>query len=55
MAALLFGVFRSGGLTMNRVTGVPTDIVIILQALVILFVAAPVIIKYLTKRRKKND
>ncbi|MBT8171308.1 ABC transporter permease [Candidatus Bathyarchaeota archaeon] len=55
LAALLFGVFRSGGLTMNRVTGVPTDIVTILQALVILFVAAPVIIKYLTKRRKKND
>ena len=55
LAALLFGVFRSGGLTMNRVTGVPTDIVTILQALVILFVAAPVLIKYLTKRRKKND
>lgn len=55
LAALLFGVFRSGGLTMSRVTGVPTDIVTILQALVILFVAAPVLIKYINKRRNKND
>ena len=55
LAALLFGVLRSGGMTMNRVTGVPLDIITILQALIILFVAAPVIIKYLTKRDKKND
>lgn len=55
LAAILFGIFRSGGMTMNRVTGVPIDIVTILQGLVILFVAAPVIIKYLRKRGKKND
>ncbi|MFC1487774.1 ABC transporter permease [Thermoproteota archaeon] len=55
LAALLFGVLRSGGMTMNRVTGVPIDIVTILQALVILFVAAPVIMKYLIKRSKIND
>lgn len=54
LAALLFGILRSGGMTMNRVTGVPIDIVTILQGLVILFVAAPVIIKYLRKRRAKN-
>ena len=55
LVALLFGVLRSGGMTMNRVTGVPVDIVTILQALVILFVAAPIIAKYLRKRSKKND
>ena len=55
LAAILFGVFRSGGMTMNRVTGVPIDIVTILQGLVILFVAAPVILKYLRKRGNKND
>lgn len=55
LAALLFGVLRSGGMTMNRVTGVPVDIVTILQALVILFVAAPIVAKYLRKRSKKND
>jgi simple sugar transport system permease protein len=55
LASLLFGILRSGGMTMNRVTGVPIDIVTILQALVILFVAAPGVIKYLIKRGKKND
>ena len=55
LAALLIGIIRSGGMTMNRVTGVPIDIVTILQALVILFVAAPVLIKYLAKRGKNND
>ncbi len=55
LAALLIGILRSGGMTMNRVTGVPIDIVTILQALVILFVAAPVFIKYLTRRIKKFD
>ena len=55
LAALLFGILRSGGMTMNRVTGVPIDIITILQALIILFVAAPVVIKLLYKRGKKND
>ena len=55
LASLLFGVLRSGGMTMNRVTGVPIDIITILQALIILFVAAPVVIKLLYKREKKND
>jgi ABC-type uncharacterized transport system permease subunit len=55
LAAILIGVLRSGGMTMNRVTGVPIDIVTILQALVILFVAAPVFIKHLIRRGKKYD
>ena len=55
LASLLFGILRSGGMTMNRVTGVPIDIITILQALIILFVAAPVVIKLLYKRGKKND
>jgi ABC-type uncharacterized transport system permease subunit len=50
LAAVLFGALRSGGMTMTRVTGVPLDIVYILQALVILFVAAPMLVKYLLKR-----
>jgi ABC-type uncharacterized transport system permease subunit len=50
LAAVLFGALKSGGMTMTRVTGVPLDIVSILQALVILFVAAPMLIRYLLKR-----
>ena len=55
LASLLFGILRSGGMTMNRITGVPIDIITILQALIILFVAAPVVIKLIYKRGRKND
>jgi simple sugar transport system permease protein len=50
LASVLFGALRSGGMTMTRVSHVPLDIATILQALVILFVAAPKLIKYLMKR-----
>lgn len=50
LAAILFGALRSGGMVMNRVTGVPLDIIYILQSLVVLFVAAPRLIKYLLKK-----
>lgn len=50
LAALLFGSMRSGGMVMTRVVGVPLDIVMMLQAFVILFVAAPGLIRYLLRR-----
>jgi len=50
LAAVLFGALRSGGMTMTRVTGVPLDIVVILQALVVLFVTAPMLIRYILRR-----
>jgi len=50
LAAILFGALRSGGMVMTRATGVPLDIVFLLQALVILFVAAPKMIRSLLKR-----
>jgi len=50
LAAILFGTLRSGGMAMNRVTGVPLDIIFVLQALVVLFVAAPRLIRYLLKK-----
>jgi simple sugar transport system permease protein len=51
-ASILFGALRSGGNIMTRATGVPLDIVIILQSLVILFVAAPNFISSLLRRRR---
>ena len=53
LAAILFGALRSGSMLMTRVTHVPSDIVVILQALVIIFVAAPKFIRYFAKRRPK--
>jgi ABC-type uncharacterized transport system permease subunit len=50
LAAILFGALRSGGIAMNVATGVPLDIITVLQALVVLFVAAPKLIRYLKKK-----
>jgi len=50
VAAILFGAIRSGGITMNVSTGVPLDIINILQALVVLFVAAPKLFGYIRKK-----
>ncbi len=52
LASILFGALRSGGMIMARSTGVPLDINILLQGLVILFVAAPALIRSLLRRRK---
>jgi simple sugar transport system permease protein len=46
-AALLFGALRAGGLTMQASTETPLDLVLVIQALVVLFIAAPALIKSL--------
>lgn len=46
-AALLFGTLRSGATKMQSIANVPIDIVSIVQAFVIMFVAAPAIIRWL--------
>lgn len=44
-AALLFGAFRAGGVTMQVSTGTDIDIVLVLQALIVLFIAAPPLVR----------
>ncbi len=46
-AALLFGALRAGGRTMQSSTETPLDLVLIIQALIVLFIAAPALIKSL--------
>jgi general nucleoside transport system permease protein len=45
LAALLFGALRAGATPMQAATGIPIDIVFVIQALVIMFVAAPALIR----------
>jgi simple sugar transport system permease protein len=45
LAALLFGTLRNGALQMEVVTGIPIDIISILQAVILGFIAAPAIIR----------
>jgi general nucleoside transport system permease protein len=44
-AALLFGALRAGGLQMQAVTGTPIDIVLVIQSLIVIFVAAPALVR----------
>lgn len=44
-AALLFGALRAGGLTMQASTETPIELVLVIQGLVVLFMAAPALIK----------
>jgi ABC-type uncharacterized transport system permease subunit len=44
-AAILFGGLRAGGLTMQANTDTPLDLILVIQALVVLFIAAPAVVK----------
>ncbi len=51
LAALLFGFLRSGATDMQSMAGIPIDIISIIQGLVIIFIAAPDIIRWLYRIR----
>ncbi|WP_227765158.1 ABC transporter permease [Zhaonella formicivorans] len=51
LTALLFGALDAGALQLNRTTSISAKWVMVIQGLVILFVAAPEIFKFLMKRR----
>ena len=45
LAALLFGALRSGAIQMQLSAGIPIDIISVIQAFILAFVAAPAIIR----------
>lgn len=55
-AGLLFGAFRAGAVQMQIQTGTPIDIVLVVQSLIVLFIAAPPLVRAifgLNPRKKK--
>jgi simple sugar transport system permease protein len=44
-AGLLFGALRAGGREMQGAAGIPLDLVLVVQALVIVFIAAPALVR----------
>jgi ABC-type uncharacterized transport system permease subunit len=55
-AGLLFGAFRAGAVQMQIQTGTPIDIVLVVQSLIVLFIAAPPLVRAvfgLNPRRKR--
>jgi simple sugar transport system permease protein len=51
LAALLFGAMRNGATRMQYLTQIPVDVISVIQALILLFVAADVIIRRLYRLR----
>jgi simple sugar transport system permease protein len=55
LAALLFGTLRNGATRMQSIAGIPTDIISIIQALIIVFIAAPDIVRWIYRVRAKGE
>ena len=44
-AGILFGALKAGGYSMQAAQGVPIDIVLVVQSLIVLFIAAPPLLR----------
>jgi simple sugar transport system permease protein len=55
LAALLFGTLRAGATRMQSAAQIPLDIISILQAMIIIFIAAPEIIRAIYRIRAGRD
>jgi ABC-type uncharacterized transport system permease subunit len=57
LAALLFGTLRNGAIQMQLLAGIPIDIISVMQAMILAFIAAPAIIRsvYRLKAQKTED
>jgi general nucleoside transport system permease protein len=51
LAGLLFGAFRAGGIVMQAQTSTPSDVVSVLEPVIVLFVAAPALIREIFRLR----
>jgi ABC-type uncharacterized transport system permease subunit len=55
LAAILFGAMRNGGTRMQFLTQIPVDIISVIQALILLFVAADAIIRFIYRVRARQE
>jgi general nucleoside transport system permease protein len=53
-AAFLFGILRAGAREMQAATATPVDIIVVIQALVIAFVAAPALVRAIWRIRARR-
>ena len=44
-AGILFGAFKAGGFAMQATQGIPIDIVLVVQSMIVLFIAAPPLVR----------
>jgi simple sugar transport system permease protein len=50
-AGLLFGALHAGGVQMQASTGTPIDLVVVIQSLIVLFIAAPALVRAIFRLR----
>jgi len=55
LASLLFGFLRNGASQMMVVSRIPIDIISIIQAFILIFIAAPAIIRSLYRMKQAKD
>jgi simple sugar transport system permease protein len=55
LAALLFGTLRSGATRMQNIARIPTDIIGIIQALIIVFIAAPAVVRAIYRLKQQAE
>ena len=55
LAGLLFGGLRAGGFAMQARTGTPIDIVLVVQSLIVLFIAAPPLVRALFRLPTRGE
>ncbi|MFZ5909083.1 MAG: ABC transporter permease [Chloroflexota bacterium] len=55
LAAILFAGMRNGGTRMQFLTQIPVDVISVIQALILLFVAADAIIRYIYRIRAREE
>ncbi len=55
LAGLLFGALSAGGLAMQASAGVPPELAQVLQALIVLFVAAPALVRGVLRVKTEDD
>ena len=54
-SGVIFGALRAGCMVLNRTTGVPTEFIDVIQALIILLVAAPLFVKEILRIKDNRE
>lgn len=53
-SGIVFGALRAGSMVLNRTTKIPTDFINVIQALVVIFVAAPLLVKEILRIKDRK-